>query len=71
MLYYDIYIIIIIPLFIITCMIFIIILLIQNWSAILQFIKTAKHEVPETIQYGRLLKELGKIVKTYEETMVT
>ena len=39
--------------------------------SILQFIKTAKHEVPETIQYGRLLKELGKVVKNYVEIMVT
>ena len=37
----------------------------------LQFIKTAKHEVPEHIQYGRLLKDLGKEVKNLAETMVT
>ena len=38
---------------------------------LLQFIKTAKHEVPEHIQYGRLLKDLGKEVKNLAETMVT
>ena len=38
---------------------------------VLQFVKTAKHEVPEHIQYGRLLKDLGKEVKNCVETTVT
>lgn len=28
-----------------------------------QFLKTAKHEMPEHIQYGKLLKELNKVTK--------
>ncbi|XP_052231548.1 lysine-specific demethylase 7B-like isoform X2 [Dreissena polymorpha] len=41
----------------------------RSWSQRKDFAKSAKHDVPEHIQYGRLLKDLGKEVKTCEETM--
>ncbi|KAL4226132.1 Lsd1/2 complex PHD finger containing protein Phf2 [Mactra antiquata] len=39
----------------------------RSWTQRKEFIKTAKHEVPELIQYGRLLKDLGKEVKACED----
>ncbi|XP_045165878.2 lysine-specific demethylase 7B-like isoform X2 [Mercenaria mercenaria] len=41
----------------------------RSWTQRKDFIKSAKHDVPEHIQYGRLLKDLGKDVKSCEESM--
>ncbi|XP_060577068.1 lysine-specific demethylase 7B-like isoform X2 [Ruditapes philippinarum] len=39
----------------------------RSWTQRKDFIKSAKHDVPEHIQYGRLLKDLGKDVKACED----
>ncbi|ESO88867.1 hypothetical protein LOTGIDRAFT_125461 [Lottia gigantea] len=42
----------------------------RSWTQRKDYVKTIKHEVPEYIQYGKLLKELNKMVKLFE-TQVT
>ncbi|KAL3853526.1 hypothetical protein ACJMK2_017061 [Sinanodonta woodiana] len=46
----------------------------KSWTqrkdvSILQFAKNAKHEVPEHIQYGKLLKDLNKEIRTVESRL--
>ncbi|KAK3610617.1 hypothetical protein CHS0354_009076 [Potamilus streckersoni] len=38
----------------------------KSWTQRKDFAKNAKHEVPEHIQYGRLLKDLNKEIRTVE-----
>ncbi|XP_071081601.1 histone lysine demethylase PHF8-like isoform X3 [Haliotis cracherodii] len=38
----------------------------KSWTQRKDFVKTAKHEVPEYIQYGKILKDIAKELKQFE-----